>query len=182
MENSMPNFPQAKVLHQMNGRIRFRVTNIRSDRKRYFASLAEVLDDRFSYQTIRVNPVTGSVLLEDPALDADAVAAAARSENLFRLRPGIPDSPPLVTRHVRTQVHRMDKIIRTLTGNHLNMSGSVFLALVFHAIREIVRGNLTPPSWFTALWVAASLYNGNFSGPGSDISHHDGDTGGTDAQ
>jgi hypothetical protein len=184
MNNGMKQVPTAKVVHQMNGRIRFRIGSVKPDRNQYFDTLTSVLADHLGYGTIRVNPVTGSVLLKDHALDMDAVAAVGRSENLFRLTPESiesPDSPSLATRHVRTQVHKIDGLIRKLSANHLNMSGSVFLVLVIHAIREIVQGNLTAPSWFTALWFATSLYNRDFAGPGGDGGAHTGDTGDADA-
>ncbi len=168
----------------MTGRIRFRITAVQPDRNRYFARLTAILSDHLGYGFIRANPVTGTVLLADHALDMDAVAAVGRSENLFRLTPESiesPDSPSLATRHVRTQVHKIDGLIRKLTANHLNMSGSVFLVLVIHAIREIVQGNLTAPSWFTALWFASSLYNRDFTGPGGDGGVHAGEIGDTDA-
>ncbi len=165
----------------MKDRIRFRIASVQPDKNQYFATLTSVLADHLGYGTIRANPVTGTVLLKDSALDLDAVAAVGRSENLFRLTPESPDPPALATRHVRTQVHRIDGLIRNLTANHLDMSGSVFLVLVIHAIREVVQGNLTAPSWFTALWVASSLYNRDFTGPFGDGGVHAGDTGDADA-
>ncbi|MEE4363476.1 MAG: hypothetical protein V2J08_06055 [Desulfotignum sp.] len=177
----MQHLPAAKVVHQMTGRIRFRITAVQPDRNRYFARLTAILSDHLGYGFIRANPVTGTVLLADPALDMDAVAAVGRSENLFRFTPASPVSPAPATRHVGTQVHKIDGIVRTLTANHLNLSGSVFLVLVVHAIREIVQGNLTAPSWFTALWVATSIYNRDFAGPGGDGGAHTGDTGDADA-
>lgn len=165
----------------MTGRIRFRITAVQPDRNRYFARLTTILSDHLGYGFIRANPVTGTVLLADPALDMDAVAAVGRSENLFRFTPASSVSPAPLTRHVRTQVHRIDSIVRTLTANQLDLSGSVFVVLVTHAIREIVQGNLTTPSWFTALWFATSLYNRDVGGPGGDGGVHTGDTGDADA-
>lgn len=184
MNNGMQQVPTAKVVHQMNGRIRFRISSVHPDKNQYFDTLTSVLAHNLGYGTIRVNPLTGTVLLKDHALDMDAVAAVGRSENLFRLTPESIEStgsPSLATSHVRAQVHRIDRLIRKLTANHLNMSGSVFLVLVIHAIREVVQGNLTAPSWFTALWFASSLYNRDFTGPGGDGVVHAGDTGETDA-
>jgi hypothetical protein len=176
MNDGMQHLPAAKAVHQIKGRIRFRITGVHSDRNQYFATLTSVLADRLGYGFLRVNPVTGTVLLADPALDMDAVAAVGRSENLFRFTPESPVSPAPVTRHIRTQVHRIDHMVRTLTANQLDLSGSVFLGLVIHAIREIVQGNLTAPSWFTALWFASSLYNRDCNGPGGDGGVHAGDT------
>jgi hypothetical protein len=179
--NEYMHLPTATVVHQMTGRIRFRITGVQPDRNRYFARLTAILSDHLGYFFIRANPVTGTVLLADPALDMDAVAAVGRSANLFRFTPASPVSPALATRHVRTHMHRIDRIVRALTANQLDLPGSVFLGLVIHAIREIVQGNLTAPSWFTALWVASSLYNRDFTGPGGDGGVHAGETGDADA-
>ncbi len=181
MNDDMQQIPIAKVVHKMSGRIRFKIAPVQSDRNQYFDTLTSVLTDQLGYITIRVNPVTGTVLLKDHALDMDAVAAVGRSENLFRLTLESKDSPSLATRHVRKQAHRIDGLIRKFTANNLNMTGSVFLVLVIHAIREIAQGNLTAPSWFTALWFATSLYNRDFAGPGDDLGCHAGDAGHADA-
>ncbi|MFH1152998.1 MAG: hypothetical protein V1793_04195 [Pseudomonadota bacterium] len=168
--------PQATVVHRMNGRIRIRIAGVETGRELYFNGLSDALNKAFAYRSIRVNSVTGSLLLEDPDINLDAVAGYGLSRNLFRLETRTGSGPGSVARVARTQVRRIDSGIRKLTSGNLDMSGSVFVVLIIHAMREIMSGNLAVPSWFTALWFASTIYNRDFYGPGGDgvHSHDDG--------
>ena len=61
----------------------------------------------------------------------------------------------------------MDRGMRRITGNKLDIAGSVFLVLILHAMVELFRGNLKMPFWFTALWMACTLYNRQNSAGGT---------------
>jgi hypothetical protein len=169
--------PAARVIHCIPGRIRIRITPPLSSF--FVEQIKEHLSQVLACERMQANPATGSILLQGPDLTLDAIAGAGRSGNLFRLV--LPDaaSPALVTRHARRQVKRIDTGIRRLTGNSLNLSGSVFFILIGHAMNEIIQGRLVLPSWFTALWFATTLYNREWWGPGSDggplIDHGDAD-------
>lgn len=169
--------PAARVTHCMPGRVRIRFSPALPSST--VGKIREHLEHALSCDRIQANPATGSMLLQGPDLTLDALAGAGRSGNLFRLVPPGAPSPALVSRHARRQVKRIDTGIRHLTGNSLNLSGSVFLVLIGHAMTEIIRGRLVLPSWFTALWFATTLYNRELWGPGSDgalpIDHGDTD-------
>ncbi len=168
----MKTLPDAVVIHSMPGRVRIRITQAIG--KHHLSQIEKKLGRVLDYQLIHGNPVTGSILLQDPNLDLDVLASEGLSRKLFRLEVHNEHSPALVTRHARSQVRRIDSGIRKLTDNRLNLSGSVFLILILHAMAEIIRGNLAVPSWFSALWFATTLYNREWMGFGSDkIPLHD---------
>ncbi len=173
----MEQLPVVRVVHCMPGRVRVRISPALPSST--VGEIREHLEHTLSCDRIQANPATGSILLQGTNLTLEAIAGAGRSQNLFRLV--LPDaaSPTLVSRHARRQVKRIDTGIRRLTGNSLNLSGSVFLVLIGHAMNEIIQGRLVLPSWFTALWFATTLYNREWWGPGSDggpwIDHGDTD-------
>ena len=169
--------PKAKVIHQMPGRIRIRVKGNIQDKKAFFEGLRESMKSRFDFDNVQINPVTGSLVLfqgkdKHPLDTAASVRKWARKENLFFLEPE-PKAERFVVDHSRNMVERIDRTIRKVSSNHLDMGSSVFLLLIFHALREVAAGNLVVPSWFTALWFASSIYNRKFSEADSDDGHHD---------
>jgi len=169
--------PVARVTHCMPGRVRIRFSPPLPSSN--VGKIREHLENALACERIQANPATGSMLLQGPDLTLDILAGAGRSGNLFRLVPPGAPTPALITRHARRQVRRVDTGIRRLTGNSLNLSGTLFLVLIGHAMTEIIQGRLVLPSWFTALWFATTLYNRELWGPGSDgappIDHGDAD-------
>lgn len=163
---AMEQLPAARVIHSMPGRVRIRFSPALSSSS--IGNIREHLEHALACDRIQANPATASILLQGPNLTLGALAGAGLSGNLFRLMPPDAPSPALVSRHARRQVKRIDTGIRRLTGNSLNLSGSVFIVLIGHAMTEIIRGRLVLPSWFTALWFATTLYNREWLGPGSD--------------
>ncbi|MCG8686591.1 MAG: hypothetical protein MI892_17055 [Desulfobacterales bacterium] len=167
---------KATLVHQMDGRLRFRFKGILKDRSGFFERLVKQLNDAFAYATIRVNPVTGSLVLQDPRVDLDAVVGFARDTQLFELVRQAPSTGYPVTcypvtynpvvYHARRYVKSLENGIHRLTGGRLDMGSSVFLTLLIHAMREIAKGNLKTPSWFTALWIASNIYMKDFNGTG----------------
>jgi hypothetical protein len=174
---SLDPLPVARVTHCMPGRVRIRFSPALPTST--VEKIREHLEHSLACDRIQANTATGSILFQGPDLTLDTLAGAGRSGNLFRLVPPDAASPALVTRHARRQVKRIDTGIRRLTGNSLNLSGSVFLVLIGHAMTEIIQGRLVLPTWFTALWFATTIYNREWIGPGSDggslIDHGDAD-------
>lgn len=160
--------PNAKVVHRMAGRIRFRVKGIETDRAAYFEGLNRKFKEKFRSETVRVNAATGSLVVAGPGVDLDSVVRFAREERLFQLTADAPSAGNLVTHHAKRHVRRIENGIAWLTRGRLDMGSSVFLVLVVHAMREIARGRFGPPSGFTALWFAATIYQQNFTGTGAD--------------
>ena len=158
----------ARITHQVNYRIRFRIPERRGDSD-YFNRVVRALTPGLKGMEIRATPETGSLLIQGTSPDPNTIFALAEEKGLFA-RAKIPPRPagPIVHRLSRAVVSGINDGIRKVTANQLDIPSAAFLALVIHAVREIARGNLTTPSWFTALWFAASIYNGDLKGLGSD--------------
>ncbi|MFO7884083.1 MAG: hypothetical protein R6U68_04610 [Desulfobacteraceae bacterium] len=159
--------PKALVTHSMPGRVRIRLIPPACAAS-HAEQIKKVLKTVLNYRNIHVNLVTGSILIQDKTLDLGALAKTARSEKLFILTLKPENSPALVTRHALRQVRRIDNGIRNLSANTLNLSGSVFIVLICHALTQIIRGNLAVPSWFNSLWLAATIYNREWIGSDTD--------------
>jgi len=151
--------PQAKIEHRMNGRIRIRITGLGRNKNRYFETLETLIRQKFNFQTVLIRPMTGSLILKDPKLDLEALTRFGQSQGLFLLETVNPPVRNLVAGHSKLYIKKLNHGIRKISKNRLDMSSSIFFLLIFHAMGEIIRGNLVLPSWFTALWVASTLYN-----------------------
>lgn len=165
--------PRAKIIHHLNHRVRIRITGVGRNKIEFFDTLEKKFKKKFNFQTILVNPVTGSAVFQDQKLDVESVVQYAKNEHLFMMEQNHTPARNLVPGSAQKQFKRLNKGILDLTGNRLDIASSVFLVLIFHAIRELVRGNLTAPSWFTALWFATTIYNRDFLGYGEGDYGHD---------
>jgi hypothetical protein len=173
--------PQAIVKHSLNGRIRIRISGLGRNKKEYFETLEALIKQRFDFQTVIVRPITGTLVLKDQGLDLEALANFGQSQGLFLLETGKTPCRNLVTGHSKLYIKKLNHGIRTITGGRLDMSSSIFFLLVVHAMREIIRGNLALPSWFTAPWFASTLYNRDILNVVDEDGHphtdgHDGDS------
>lgn len=151
--------PTAVLSHYVRGRVRIRIKDPVRDPAGFFQLLEKRLGENFGYKRIKTNPLTRSLVIEDSGLDLEALAVFARAENLFVLVVESRKSRARVFAVAKDWFGRMDGGIRKVTGDSLDTSSSVFVILLIHAMREVLEGNLTAPSWVTALWMAFNLYN-----------------------
>ena len=175
----MTKLPYAIPVHKMAHRVRLRVEgDIPGDisgRLQFFNQIEMLIGEAIENISVCTNPGTGSVLLEGQGIDLEKIGGAAAKAGLFTLVEQRPRPAKRVIVHSRKLVAGIDKAIRKLTTDQLDMSSSVFLILVVHALREVAKGNLRTPSWFTALWFASTLFTRDFStGPAGSGCGHDG--------
>ncbi len=150
--------PRATIVHRMEHRVRIRIAGVKKMGDGYFQHMESILKRAFDYQHISVSPTTATILLADPALDLEAVTLYSREIELFDVNTQGSPFESSVLNLAATLVDGMDSGIRRITGNRLEIVGTVFLVLIVHAVRELIRGNLKTPSLFTALWMAYTLY------------------------
>jgi len=173
--------PQAIITHRLNGRIRIRISGLGRNKKEYFETLEALIKKRFNFQTVSVRPITGTLVLKDQELNLESFAKFGQSKGLFLLKTGKTPRRNPVSGHSKLYIKKLNHGIRTITGGRLDMSSSIFFLLIVHAMREILRGNLALPSWFTALWFASTLYNRDILNFVDEDGHphtdgHDGDS------
>lgn len=153
--------PDAVVIHQLEDRIRIRIPERRGDNG-FFETLSPALASGLGSCELTLTPASGSLLIRGERPDLEKIFALAEKKGLFS-RAESPlkqeKSGSVVPEVSRQIVSRINGGIQALTFGQLDLSLAAFVLLIGHALREIARGNLTAPSWFTALWVASNIYS-----------------------
>jgi hypothetical protein len=148
--------PIAHVSHRTPERMRVRIPSRKSDAD-HFARLEKSLADRFNFQKLTVNHLTGSILIVDPSIDPAAVAEHGMENELFDLQ--VLDPPKeILAQKVSSPMAALNRSIERFSGGDVDMAGLVFIALCVYGVIEIARGNLRRPPWYTALWYAFGVF------------------------
>jgi hypothetical protein len=139
---------RAQVAHQTPGRVRLLLPEHRRD-SQLFARLAQELDQTRLFRNIRVNPVTGSVVLEyDGASDVLLARLAAQLPYELELTALPPPGPALAA---------VANPLRLVSGRDVNpmvMAGTLFSAVGVH---QTMRGKIMVPA-LAAFWCAINAF------------------------
>jgi hypothetical protein len=150
--------PDAFVRHRVGKkRIRLAVPSRKGD-SAYFANLLERLDDFSAFDRREVNPLTGSLILEDSRLDLVALGEYAQTNHLFLLHHEHLPAEPFAAQ-VAKPIGAASRQIRKFTGGELDLPGAVFIGLLTFGLFEIARGNFRLPPWYTAFWYAFGVFS-----------------------
>jgi len=118
-------------------------------------------------ESVRVSPVTGSVLLQHPELDFDELAPRLWDCELFHLLAGPPPEVPALD-PLKTGLSGIDRLLGEGTGGGVDLRTIAFIATMGMAISQIMRGQIMSPA-FTLMWNAMDL-----------VFRNAGDSGGSD--
>jgi hypothetical protein len=146
--------PEALVCHTAFGRTRLRIASRKGDDV-YFTTIAQTLSAYPGVATVRVNPVTGSVLLVHHAPLAVLTDRAAAA-GLFRLQTGEVEMVPLSARIVQPFVD-LECAVRRFSAGQLDLAGIALAALLGLGMYQLSRGNFTAPAWYTVFWYAVNV-------------------------
>lgn len=146
--------PVAQVAHQIQGRARIRVPSKRGDTE-YFAFAHESLRACPSIEDIRVNPFSGSIVINHVDSSLDALIRFAQEKQLFTLEE-TEDRPEVLLENASSGLEYFDTGIKNLSGGVLDLRSVLFILLMGLAIRQIVIGNTMGPA-STLLWQALGL-------------------------
>jgi hypothetical protein len=149
--------PQARVEHELPGRLRLRIPSRRGDR-RYFEAVGGQIATLTGVRSLRANPITGGLLIEH-ATGTDAIASFAREHGLFDLL-SAPDDPPVP----RAEAPRARSAAAFPNPLALVAAG-LAAAGVYQMARGRVLGSASEQLWnsysayatFKKPWVAATL-------------------------
>jgi hypothetical protein len=124
----------------------------------FFEALRERLSLNPEVEEVRVNPLTGSLLLVASEGAREAVHALDGLADLLALAK--PARPPLVSlsRQTVQPVIALDSRLQGLTGGQFGMNDLVFNGMIALGLLQILRGRIEPPPWYTAFLVAHSIY------------------------
>jgi len=138
---------RAQIVHQTTGRVRVQLPDARGNTE-LFAQLSEQLVESKLFERVRVNPVTGSVVLEFTGEPEEVLAKlAARLPFKLELSP----APPAPT------LKAADNPLRLVSGRDVNpmfVAGTLFGAV---GLVQTLRGQIMLPA-LSAFWYAVNAF------------------------
>lgn len=149
--------PEASIKHRIAGRLRLQIESRKGD-STYFEKVESRLIEVLSYHKIAASALTGSLVIEDDALDVEKVRVAAGDHQLFSISSAVLPPRPLAKRIV-DPIRGANRRIDELSGGVLDLPGIVFLFLLAFGLLELVRGNFRRPPWYTAFWYAFGIFS-----------------------
>ena len=132
--------PQAFIVHQTTGRVRFRFPDQRGDAA-FFESLATTLARSETVIETRASWHTGSVLVLHTG-DLSGLIAYAQKRGLFDVTTA--PLPAASFRRIRHAIDSMDDRVAKGTGETLSVGKLLFLGLVAGGIYQARQGHLLP--------------------------------------
>lgn len=134
--------------------MRLRVRERRKD-PAYFDMVRERLETLTGVAAIRVNPLTGCILLEHPDQPWDELTPELHRLRLFELvekpEPVRPAIEPLLA-----GISRVDRTLTEESSGLLDLKTLAYLGLLVFSIRQIMQGHVLGPA-LPMLWNAMSL-------------------------
>ncbi|MFN3324193.1 MAG: HMA2 domain-containing protein [Bryobacteraceae bacterium] len=145
--------PEARIEHQVHGRIRFRIPSKRGDQG-YFSELERSLASCQGIASVRVNPTTGSVLVLHHA-SPDAIVSYAHERSLFQPATVLMKVEK-ITESICAPFLDLDSRIQRLSEGRLDLRGSAVLGLAALSVAQMLRHRVWPAGG-TLLWYAVML-------------------------
>lgn len=146
--------PVAHVAHAVPGRVRIRIPSKRGDTE-YFAKLQERLETFPAIIALRVNPKTGSVLIEYDDTSLAQLKESTIESSLFSLEE-LDYEPKAVWQRASSGFEVMDSRIKKLTRGDIDLRSVLFIGLVTMGIRQLTKGQVMGPA-MTLFWQALGL-------------------------
>lgn len=146
--------PIAHVMHALQGRVRIRIPSRRGN-KQYFSRLHASLVTFSAVENLRINPKTGSVLIEYTGASFVQLKSFAIETELFLLE-DLENEPRAVWQRATSGFEEIDSKLRKLTGGEIDLRSVLFIGLVMMGIRQLSRGYVMGPA-MTIFWQALGL-------------------------
>jgi hypothetical protein len=156
--------PFAFVSHQVDGRVRLRVPDMRR-RDEYFERMRQRLADLPGLRRLTTNTRTGSVLIEYSGT-LEALEELGPRLGLFQLqnRP----HPHSLSEWLYTITTRPDDLLKRVTDGRVDSAGLTAVALAGMGLLQITRGHALPAGW-TLLWNGINLVRDVGSPPSKSV-------------
>jgi hypothetical protein len=146
---------KAIICHHTDRRLRIKVPAQREN-ARYFATLRSGFRQK-GFEKVKVNPFTGSLIIESESIDLDEIAEFASQNNLFELDKKKETAEPIFKKF-SIPVSQLNASFQKASGGDFDLPGIIFTALLGFGVVELMRGNFRMPPWYTAFWYAFGVY------------------------
>jgi hypothetical protein len=131
--------PAARIVHRMPGRSRLRTLGMKGNEE-YFNQLQAALSQAEGVRSVRVNPLTESILLEHEKPIEEVVLEAER-RGYLRLENGTHESYLV---QINRALSESDEKLRQATAGRLDLETLTFLGFVAGGIFQVARGHALP--------------------------------------
>ncbi len=148
--------PEAYVAHATSSRLRIKIPAKRGDGG-YFAVLQDEFIRFSGFERVEVSAPAASILFVDPGIQRQLIAEVAETRGLFRLLEGKGAEEP-IARRVLEPLEQTSRKLKDFTGEELDLTTAVFVALLGVGTFQVLRGNLALPPWYTAFWYALGVF------------------------
>ena len=136
-------FP-AYISHSLPGRLRIKVPSKVGDAQ-YFANVQNSLSELQDVSNIRVNHLTGSILLNHNEIKLQHIQVYASEKQLFIIERHDLIKQPVVDRFA-TGVGVFDKQLRGITDNSVDVRTIVFAGMLGMAAWQLQKGQVLAPA------------------------------------
>lgn len=148
--------PAAHVVHRTSHRLRVKLPSKKGS-VAFFSAVEDKLREHPDVKRVDVNAMTATALIVHDA-GPDVLEKYVREQQLFRIV-----SPTPTPRSLFSQVSAVfagwNRKLREVSEGQLDIPSVVFLALLSSAVYQIMRGRISAPAWYTALWYALGIFS-----------------------
>jgi len=146
--------PLAEVVHSLKGRLRLRFPTEKRNQD-FFQNLLDRLSNIESIRSIKVNPLTGSVLIH---YDGELAETIQRLEEKFEInRVGMNGKEEPLRKTILTATYRLDEKIKKFFSYQLDLKTLLALFFLLLGLNEIRKGKWSSPPWYFTLMSAITL-------------------------
>ncbi|MES0337538.1 MAG: HMA2 domain-containing protein [Candidatus Magnetobacterium sp. LHC-1] len=149
---------QAHIVHQCEGRVRFKFPSLKG-KKEVIEYVRSQLLDLDGVTTAEANHVTGSIIVKH-ATDLDRIISHAQDRGFSVVR-ATSNGNKDIAKTVPDTVGLVNTAIKKLSGGDLDLPRTSMATLILSGLIEIAVGKMVSPPWYVAFWYAYEIYNKN---------------------
>jgi hypothetical protein len=131
--------PSARIVHRVPGRTRLRTQGMRGNQG-YFTELQAALSQSKGVQSVRVNALTQSILIQHESAIEEVMLEAER-RGYLRLEAAAPE-PYLV--QIDRALASSDEKLRQATSGRVDLKTLTFLGFVAGGVYQVAKGHALP--------------------------------------
>ena len=142
--------------HVSKGRLRLKISSKKRD-SAFFAQLQAVLTALPGLDQVKVNPLSGSLLILHSKLPEEMASFVKTLAGFVPKRNSI-GKPNTIYQKVTGTFHQVNTQIQGFTKGELDVPTLSFIALVAVGLYQISRKNFAAPAWYMAFWYALNIF------------------------
>ena len=136
--------PRAYIVHQLRSRVRLRITDRRNDGA-YFEAVRRELDLLPGIDEIRINPVTGTILLVHPEQPVQQVLDRVQRLELFEFTDEA-EPHESVLAPVTNAMAMIDKALFDTSEGRVDLRAVAYIGMMGFTLLQLRRGQILGPA------------------------------------